>query len=81
VGDVRHAPRNVENAVVRVPYRRHQPERGHGAERRERCARTVVVEKATNLFLQRRHPSMRGARYVGRNEDNPVVRVQSDGHR
>jgi len=54
-------------------YGRHQPECGHGGETRERCARTVVVEKVMNLFLQRRDPSMSGARYSVRIEENSVV--------
>jgi hypothetical protein len=38
-----------------------------------------MVEKVINLFLQRRHPSMNAARYAGRNEENPVVRVSHRG--
>lgn len=45
------------------------------------CIGTAMVERVMDLFLKQRHQVMSGARYVRRNKENLIVKMQSDNHR
>ncbi len=76
-GSVRRTRRKVAAAREKGALQKAPAKRGRrGGEKRGRCARTAVMK----FFLQRRHLNMGGAKHAGRNKENPVGRVQSDGH-
>jgi hypothetical protein len=63
-----------------VPYRRHQAERGRGGETRAVC-QDSRGGKGDGSLPPAETPEHEWCKVCCRNEEKPVVRVQSDGHR